>query len=137
MGTALPPITVSSLDLERIEELLDSAAYKKLPGIDALRTELNRANVVDPQDVPPGLVTMNSTVLFRDESTNAEYDLTLVYPSPENPPNAVSILAPVGSALLGLSVGQSISWQVPGGRELRLCILEVIDQPEASGQYHR
>ena len=137
MNTTQPPITVSSLDLERIEALLESGPYRNLPGIEALQTELDRANVVDPEEVPPGLVTMNSTVVFVDEASSARHQLTLVYPGPDNPPDAVSVLAPVGSALLGLSVGQSISWQVPGGREVRLRVLEVLDQPEASGQYHR
>lgn len=137
MENTTPPITVSTLDLERIEELLESSAYKKLPGMEALQTELNRANVLDPQDVPPGLVTMNSTVVFRDEASDAEFELTLVYPGATQQPDAVSVLAPVGSALLGLSVGQSISWQVPGGRALRLRVLEVKNQPEASGQFHR
>lgn len=132
-----PPITVSRLDLERIEALLESASYKNVPGIDSLQIELNRANVVEPHEVPRGLVTMNSQVLFRDEELKAEYGLTLVYPGANNPPGAVSILAPVGSALLGLSVGQSISWQVPGGRELRLRVLDVTYQPEANGEYHR
>ncbi len=127
----VPPITVTSVDLERIEALLESGAHKHAPGIEALQYELNRANVIEPQEVPQGLVTMNSTVRFRDESTMSAYELTLVYPNASDYPNPVSILAPVGSALLGLSVGQKISWQVPGGRVLQLHVLEVIYQPEA------
>jgi regulator of nucleoside diphosphate kinase len=133
----VPPITVTTLDLERIEELLDSEASKRLPGIDALKHELERANVIEPHEVPPGLVTMNSTVLCRDELTMSEYELTLVYPDAVNQSDRVSILAPVGSALLGLSVGQKISWQVPGGRILQLHVLEVRYQPEAQGEFHR
>jgi regulator of nucleoside diphosphate kinase len=133
----VPPITVTTLDLERIEELLDSEASKRLPGIDALKHELERANVIEPHEVPPGLVTMNSTVLCRDELTMSEYELTLVYPDAVNQSDRVSILAPVGSALLGLSVGQKISWQVPGGRILQLHALEVRYQPEAQGEFHR
>jgi regulator of nucleoside diphosphate kinase len=133
----VPPITVTTLDLERIEELLDSEASKRLPGTDALKHELERANVIEPHEVPPGLVTMNSTVLCRDELTMSEYELTLVYPDAVNQSDRVSILAPVGSALLGLSVGQKISWQVPGGRILQLHVLEVRYQPEAQGEFHR
>lgn len=132
-----PPITISSLDLKRIEQLIISAAYKKMPGIDALRDELDRANVVEPNEIPHGLVTMNSTVFFRDEQTLQEYELTLVYPDSNAQPNPVSILAPIGSALLGLSIGQSITWQVPGGRQLELRVLDVRFQPEASSQLHR
>jgi regulator of nucleoside diphosphate kinase len=136
MKTA-PPITVSSLDLERIEKLIASDVCKNMPGIDALREELDRANVVEPYEVPHGLVTMNSTVLFREEETSQEYELTLAYPNSDIHPNPVSILAPVGSALLGLSIGQSIMWQVPGGRQLQLRVLDVRFQPEANGQFHR
>lgn len=132
-----PPIIVSSLDLERLERLLESGPYRQLPGIGALREELGRATVVEPTEVPPGVVTMNSTVRFIDDSTGTKFELTLVYPEAGGAPDKVSILAPVGSALLGLSVGQSISWQVPGGRRLELRVLEVVSQPEAMGQFHR
>ncbi|SFC26726.1 nucleoside diphosphate kinase regulator [Collimonas sp. OK412] len=131
-----PPLIISSFDLERIEQLLASSAYRNLPGVDALQNELGRATVVAPEDMPPGVITMNSAVRFIDEVSNTEYGMTLAYPSPSNPPDAVSILAPVGSALLGLSVGQSISWQGPGGRPLQLRILDVTYQPEANGEFH-
>lgn len=104
-----PSITVSSLDLERIEELIASNTYKNMPGIDALMTELNRATVIEPHEIPPCLVTMNSTVRFCDEQTLQEFKLTLTYPKFKTTPNPVSVLEPVGSALLGLSIGQSIT----------------------------
>lgn len=132
-----PSIIVSRLDLERLELLLEADAYRRLPGIDALRSELDRATVVEPSEVPPEVVTMNSTVRFIDESTASKYELTLVYPEASGAADKVSILAPVGSALLGLSVGQSIFWQVPGGRRLQLRVLEVVRQPEAMGHHHR
>lgn len=132
-----PPIIVSRVDLERLELLLESEACRKLPGIGALRSELDRATVVEPAEVPPEVVTMNSTVRFIDDSTGSKFELTLVYPETGGSSETVSILAPVGSALLGLSVGQSIFWQVPGGRRLQLRVLEVVHQPEAMGQYHR
>lgn len=132
-----PPLVLSSRDIKRLERLLDSEAYKNLPGIDALQNEIDRASVVAPADVPPGVVTMNSTVRFCDDSTDSCYELTLVYPDAVRSPDTVSVLAPVGSALLGLSVGQSIAWQVPGSRTLSLRILEVTYQPEATGELHR
>lgn len=131
-----PPLIISSFDLERIEQLLASSAYRNLPGVDALQNELGRATVVAPEDVPPGVITMNSKVSFVDEVSKTEYSMTLAYPGLSNAPDAVSILAPVGSALLGLSVGQSISWQGPGGRPLQLRILDVMYQPEANGEFH-
>jgi len=132
-----PPVMLSSLDVERLERLLDSGAYKNLPGIDALRKELERAAIVAPTEIPPTVVTMNSTVRFVDDATGSTFELTLVYPEAAGSSASVSVLAPIGSALLGLSVGQSISWQIPGGRILQLRILEVVRQPEAMGQFHR
>ena len=80
---------------------------------------------------------MNSTIRFVDETSKAETQLTLVYPVAAGAPGTVSVLAPVGSALLGLSVGQTISWPMPGGRTAELRVLEVLRQPEAMGEFHR
>lgn len=132
-----PPITISRRDLERLERHLDSDTVNALPGCGMLREELIRANVVEPEDIQPDIVTMNSTVRFVDEEAGKEYELTLVYPDHAGAPGTVSIFAPVGSALLGLSIGQTIEWQVPGGRQLRLRVDAVINQPEAQKQFHR
>ncbi len=132
-----PGIIISSFDLERLEHLLESDKYRNLPGIDALQSEIDRATIVAPEDVPANVITMNSSVKFIDDATGTEYRLSLVYPGQTDVPDAVSVLAPVGSALLGLSIGQSISWQAPGGRELRLRVLDVTYQPEASGEFNR
>jgi regulator of nucleoside diphosphate kinase len=132
-----PPIIVSSLDLQRLERLLARDMIRHLPEIEALQDELDRATVVEPMAIPPQVVTMNSVVRFRDEMTGEDHELTLVYPESGNQPATVSVLAPIGSALLGLSVGQSIDWQIPGGRATRLRVLEIVRQPEAMGEYHR
>lgn len=132
-----PPIVVSKLDLARLERLVYADANRGRPGIEALQEELDRATVVDPTDVPPDLVTMNSRVRFIDDASNATSELTLVYPEGTSAPDTVSVLAPAGAALLGLTVGQSIAWQVPGGRSLRLRILEITHQPEAEGHFNR
>ena len=133
-----PVIVLTSLDYDRLEALLDSLPDSAMPGKANLQAELDRAEIVEPTDIPPTVVTMNSTVRFALEETGEEFSYTLVYPK-EADGNAgrISVLAPVGSALLGLSVGQSISWQVPGGRKLQLRILDVIYQPEAEGELHR
>ena len=136
--TTTPPIIVSSLDLERIEALLDAPAHRHFPGSEALRAELARADVVEPQRMPADVVTMNSQVNVIDIGNGEEYDLTLVYPrDADGDPGKVSVLAPVGSAILGLRVGQSIQWPMPGGRQLVLRIAAIRYQPEASGQPHR
>ena len=131
-----PKITISTLDSERLESLLESLPDSGFPGRDALEAELLRADVVPPKEIPPTTVTMNSTVKFQLLNSNEEYCLKLVYPG-ETDINGgtISIFAPVGSALLGLSEGDEIEWPRPGGGMLRLAIKEVIDQPERSGNY--
>ncbi|MEO7199573.1 MAG: nucleoside diphosphate kinase regulator [Dokdonella sp.] len=132
------PIIVSSLDMERLEQLVELPAYRNFIGAEALRTELLRATVVDPDKIPADVVTMNSTALVEDEDSKEAHELTLVYPrEADGSPGKVSVLAPVGSAMLGLRIGQSIEWQVPGGRRLRLRVQAIRYQPESSGNLHR
>lgn len=131
-----PAITITRLDLQRLERLLDSLEDYG-PGAEALEKELTRAQVVGHDEIPAGVVTMNSRVHCREESSGKDYHLTLVYPQDAGGEGKVSILAPVGSALLGLSVGQHIDWPVPGGKQLKLTLLEVEYQPEAAGEYDR
>ena len=133
-----PKITISSLDAERLETLLESLPGNAFPGRDALEAELARADIVDPAEIPPDVVTMNSTVRFRIESSSQEFRLTLVYPKDADASGStISLLAPVGSALLGLSKGDSIEWPKPGGGVLRVRIEEVTYQPERAGELHR
>lgn len=145
-----PPLIISALDAQRLRNMLDSGAHDHMPGVDALSDEIDRATIVEPQQVPPDVVTMNSTVRFINDSTHQEFELKLVYPdevatrlageptklaSDAPPVQVVSVLAPVGSALLGLAVGQTIDWQIPGGKRLQLRILQVLRQPEAEGNF--
>lgn len=133
-----PKIMISSFDAERLEMLLESLPQNAFPGRDDLEAELARAEVVDPEEIPPTVVTMNSTVRFKVESSAEEFCLTLVYPRDvDTSGEKISILAPVGSALLGLSQGDEIEWPKPGGGVLRVRIVEVTYQPERSGEYHR
>ena len=128
-----PPITVSSRDLARLETMLDSPALRHLPAAEALAAELERATVVEPADMPADVVTMNSTVTCVDELSGETHRITLVYPHDADVlQQKVSVLAPVGSALLGLSVGQHIDWPMPGGRALRLKDTRIQYQPEAA-----
>ncbi|MCC7462331.1 MAG: nucleoside diphosphate kinase regulator [Gammaproteobacteria bacterium] len=134
----LPPITLSSADAAQLESMLRSLSGKQIPNTEDLQLELDRANVVKPEDMPHDVVTMNSTVLFRMESTGAEFSLTLVYPSGVGDGTGkISVLAPVGSALLGLREGDEISWPKPGGGFLKVRILKVVYQPERSGELRR
>lgn len=133
-----PKIILSSLDVKRLENILVSMTDENFPGINDLEEELARADVVDPKDIPATVVTMNSTVRFKVESLNSEFLLTLVYPKDSDAAKGkISILAPVGSALLGLSQGDEIEWPKPNGGLMNVRIEEITYQPERSGEYHR
>lgn len=131
-----PSLTITRLDLQRLEHLLDSLDEFG-PGAAALQAELDRAEVVGHDEVPAGVVTMNSRVHCREESSGKDYHLTLVYPQDAGGEGCVSVLAPVGTALLGLSVGQHIDWTGPNDKVLKLTLLAVEYQPEAAGEYSR
>ena len=133
-----PPITVSSLDAERLENLLATLAPSAAVNHEALLDELARARTVAPQDMPSGVVTMNSTVRFEIDSSDEQFCLTLAYPKDmEQVQNGISILTPIGTALLGLATGDTIDWPRPDGKLLNVRILEVLYQPEREGQYFR
>lgn len=131
-------ITLSSRDLDRIEDLLESLSASAFPGKAALLAELDRAEVVEPHEVPPDLVTMNSTVRFAIVDSGDVFCMTLVYPKDaDGSAERVSVLAPVGSALLGLSVGDALEWPRPDGQVMTVRVLEVVYQPERAGEFHR
>lgn len=131
-----PKVILSSVDYDRLQALMDSQP-DSLPGKTALQAELDRADIVDPAKIPPSVVTMNSTVRFQLEPGGGTFDLRLVYPREvDGSSERVSVLAPVGSALLGLSVGDRIDWPGPGGTRLAVRIVDVLDQPERAGKDH-
>jgi regulator of nucleoside diphosphate kinase len=133
--TSQPSIILTRLDVQRLEQLIDTLD-ESTPGIAELQAELDRAEkVVGHEQVPAGVVTMNSKVHCREEVSGKDYHLKLVYPQDAGAEGTVSVLAPVGSALLGLQVGQHIDWPAPGGKTLKLALLAVEYQPEAAGEY--
>jgi len=138
--TQRPPLLVSRLDAERIEALLEQPQYSGL-NTRALQDELARAEIAEPAQMPADVITMNSIARVRVEDRelgNHEHELTLVYPrDADGGADKVSILAPVGSALLGLRIGDAIDWPLPGGRSARLQVLSIRFQPEAAGELHR
>lgn len=133
-----PNIIISETDAQRLEALLASLPADAFPGRTALEEELDRADIVDSRDVPPNVVTMNSRIRFTVASSDEEFALTLVYPKDvDESGGTISILAPVGSALLGLSQGDEIEWPRPGGGTLKVRLKEILYQPERAGEYHR
>ncbi len=130
-----PDITLSTTDYDRLDALLAGPAADAASGI--LRQELERAVLVAPQQLPADVVSMNSTVRFHfaDGKTST---LTLVYPKDlDQSGSKISVLAPVGSALLGLKAGNSINWPLPNGEMSTITVDEVVYQPEREGAYHR
>lgn len=133
-----PNIIISETDAERLETLLDSLPASAFPGKKELEAELERATILPSTQMPPCVVTMNSEVKFKVLPSQEQFCLTLVYPKDvkENG-KTISVLAPVGSALLGLSQGDQIAWPKPGGGMLNVQIEEIIYQPERAGEFHR
>lgn len=133
-----PAIIINELDAERIDRLLEQSEFASSPVADALNDELDRAQMLAPEAMPHDVVSMNSTVRFRDLSNGEERVRTLVFPSQvTDSATQLSVLAPVGAALLGLKVGSAIHWELPGGASAHLEVLELLYQPEAAGEFHR
>ena len=110
----------------------DWGRLRSLASHPLLKSELENAVVVDSRSIPPDVVTMNSLVRFEDESSGEIRDITIVFPhNAETSEGRISVLAPVGTALLGLSVGQSIVWPFPDGSTRTLRVVELLYQPEA------
>ena len=132
-----PQIILSSLDVDRIEALLAAMPTSVFPGKADLQAELDRADVVAPEEIPANVVTMNSTVQFTIVETGKDFSLTLVYPRDmDGSTDKVSIFAPVGIALLGLSVGDQ--FQMPSPTGVVTVRVDSIDfQPESAGELHR
>ena len=129
-------IVLTEADHERLELLLSSEFAKVISPIEyieGLRDELKGAEIVAPNRVPRTVVTMNSIVTLRDLETNERETYTLVYPEQADIANdRLSVLAPVGTAILGQRVGDELKWRVPAGWR-RLKVQRVLFQPEREG----
>ena len=131
-------LIISSFDKQRLMRLLGSAetsAEDRLE-LEDLTHEIDRGSEVQPQDIPPDVVTMNSSVRVTDLQSGASTTYTIVFPADADYERGkISILSPLGTALLGFRIGDSVRWRMPGGvRNLR--IDEIIYQPEAAGDFH-
>ena len=131
-------IYATKIDYDRLSELVraGTGSGKDQPHLRELRQELERATVIDPQEIPADVVTMNSKVLLKDLETGDEVSYTLVYPPDANlDEDKISVLAPIGTAILGYRAGATVTWNVPAGVR-RLHIERILYQPEAAGDYH-
>jgi regulator of nucleoside diphosphate kinase len=129
-------IVITEADFERLSTLLASEFAKVISPmeyLDDLRAELGRARIVRADKIPRNVVTMNSTVTLRDLETGEKETYTLVYPDQADIANdRLSVLAPVGTAILGQRVGDAIEWKVPSGWR-RLKVQRIVSQPEREG----
>ena len=133
---AQPNIIMTKLDAERLEALIDRLPNNTAPGIEKLQDELLRATVVESKDIPADVVTMNSKVTFRIDQNGKEFSLKLVYPKDaDGSADKISILAPMGSALIGMREGATIAWPVAGGEAHEVIIVRVDEQPEREGNF--
>ena len=132
-------IYITKFDQERLKRLVMVASeftYKGPAYIKDLEQEINRAKVVEPKDIPGTAVTMNSTVRMTDMDTDEEMEYTLVFPDDADvDAGKISIMSPIGTAILGYSVGDVIEWRVPRGT-CRIRIDEIVYQPEKSGNFN-
>lgn len=126
----LPPIAIRPRDIEQLGRLANAAMDKYPQTAEFLAREVDRADVLTSLTAPEGLVSMGSRVEFRSDGGESR-TVTLVYPHEAGGvAGKVSVLTPIGAALIGLSVGQSIEWQTPGGEWRSLTVLRA-DPPES------
>ena len=131
-------IIVNKVDYSRIHKWIDIAKRQKTIGVneaEILLNELHAASVVEPQEVPHDVVTMNSIVRISFLNANKSLQFQIVYPDSANiRENKISIFSPVATALIGYKVGDEVEWIVPSGLT-RIRIDEIIYQPEAAGDF--
>lgn len=127
-------IFITKKDYTRINDLFEECEFQAR---EALETELERAAIIEDTETPRGLMTMNSKCRYLNVTDNREVITTVVYPKESNAQDGkVSIFAPIGSALIGLQENQEIEWTFPHGKHKKIRLLEVIYQPERSGDWH-
>lgn len=138
-SVTVPEITITSHDSDRLlqvlETTLDGPGRRMREVGQFLDQELARADVVPPHAIGPSVATMNSRVEYEDLATGQRRCVTIVYPDQADPgAERISVVSPLGAALLGLTKGQEITWQLSDGRPRRTRLVRVIFQPEAAGR---
>ncbi len=125
-------------DYQRLNDVLRASLLGRredLGDLTRLQEEIKRAKIVEPTEIPGDVITMNSRVRLRDLDTGEQMQVSLVYPSgADAATKKISILAPIGTAILGYRTGDTIEWDVPAGVR-RLKVEDVLYQPEASGDF--
>ena len=133
-----PSIYITRVDSKKLRDLISKAEHSEYRGstyLKMLAGELDKAVVVEPQQIPPDVITLNSTVSLIDEESGDEMIYTLVFPEEADiSQGKISILAPIGTGMLGYKVGDTFEWDTPGGKRA-IRVNEILYQPEAAGDY--
>lgn len=132
-------IQITSFDMSRLFAMIEQLrrkGFREVRNLEKLEEELGRSHEVESADVPADVVTMNSEVVLRDQASGHEFSCSLVFPLDANATeNRISVLAPLGTAILGYRVGDLVEWPMPGGiRQYK--VLQIRYQPEAAGDFH-
>ena len=132
-------IFITATDRQRLSDMVETALAGKnrdAAFLKELARELAIAETVDPKNVPPNVVTMNSRVVVKDLESGETSEYTLVFPEKADiSQGRLSVVSPIGTAILGYAKGSTITWQTPGGpRQIK--IVDIPYQPEAAGDFH-
>lgn len=132
-------IYLTEFDVKRLRDLIRDAVQSEYRGseyIEKLKEEIERGKIVPPAQIPADVITMNTRAQLVDMETGEEMELTLVFPQDANVlEDRISVLAPIGCAMLGYQTGDIIEWDVPDGVR-RLKVKAIKYQPESSGDMH-
>ena len=132
------PIQITEFDLQRLRKLLldaQSTAHRRNAYVDRLREEIERAQVRRPEEISGEVITMNTKAVLEDLDGGEDETYTLVFPEDADLSNRrISVLAPIGTAMLGYEVGDTFEWDVPAGKR-HMRVKKIVYQPEAAGDY--
>jgi regulator of nucleoside diphosphate kinase len=121
-----PPLVIDAADFDRLASLADAALARNVEVAENLLAELDRASVVPAAELPPDTIGMRSDVEFRDNDSGRVQRVQLVFPNEADiAAGRISVLTPIGTALIGLRTGQTIAWTTRGGDVRSLTVLEV------------
>jgi regulator of nucleoside diphosphate kinase len=131
-------IYITRVDADKIRMAIieaEHSGYRGTAYIQSLKEEVERAEIVEPRSVPPDVITLNTTAALLDIETDETMKYTLVLPEEADVSQGkISILAPIGTAMLGYRVGDVFEWDTPGGK-VKIKVSAILDQPEAKGKF--
>lgn len=133
---ALSTIMLTDRDHSRLSALAADQTGRRTDVGRLLAEEIGQASIVASENIPPHVVTMNSRLTVRDEDTGGVRTFTLVYPGEEDISiGNLSVMTPVGAALVGLAENETATWITRDGRTREMTLLKILYQPEANGHF--